>query len=598
MDTYKETGKSYRKHIASVCSDSPKKFWSFIKSLKIDSMGIPTLKRNGRLESDNRCKAEILNDQFKSVFTTENDNPPQEAEPTIPSMPDITINLEDVTKLLKNLNPNKASGPDGISPRILQLAADELAPALCVIFQKSLDTGEIPKTWLQANISPIFKKGDRTLASNYRPVSLTAVCSKVLEHIVHSNIMKNFDRYSILTDKQHGFRSKHSTESQLILTTHDLAHSLNSKSQVDMIIMDFSKAFDVVPHNRLLNKLNRYGIHSRTHAWITSFLKHRVQRVVVGGEHSTWTDVVSGVPQGTVLGPLLFLAYINDLPQNISSSVRLFADDCVLYRQIENQIDSEALQQDLNTLTKWEKDWQMHFNPQKCFVMRLTHKRNPVYFDYKLGESILQETDNHSYLGVTITNNLTWNNHINQISASANRSLGFIRRNLYSCSKQTKESAYKTLVRPLVEYSSSVWDPYTKSLTNQVEKIQRRAARFVTGDYQSRAEGCMTDMLEDLGWDSLESRRKARRIIIFHKGITGHLSLPVGNLLQPAPRPSRHNNSKSFATLAASKDCYKNSFFVRTIKDWNSLPENIVTIIPDPLQFKQALNKSMNTQQD
>ena len=171
-------------------------------------------------------------------------------------MPDITIHVEGVSKLLKKLNPNKATGPDGISTRILQLTAEELAPALCIIFQKSLDTGEIPKSWLQTNISPIFKKGDRTLASNYRPVSLTSVCSKILEHIVHSNIMNHFDQYSILTDKQHGFRRKHSTESQLILTTHDLAKPLNSKSQVDMIIMDFSKAFDVVPHNRLLRAGN------------------------------------------------------------------------------------------------------------------------------------------------------------------------------------------------------------------------------------------------------------------------------------------------------------------------------------------------------
>ena len=409
--------------------------------------------------------------------------------------------------------------------------------------------------------------------------------------------MNHFDQYSVLTDKQHGFRSKHSTESQLILTTHDLAKSLNSKSQVDMIIMDFSKAFDVVPHNRLLNKLFRYGIHNKTYTWISGFLKHRVQRVVVGGEHSTWTDVVSGVPQGTVLGPLLFLVYINDLPNNINSSVRLFADDCVLYRQIQNQFDSEALQQDLNTLCKWEKDWQMHFNPQKCYVMRLTHKRNPVHYDYLLGNSILQETDNHPYLGVTITNNLTWNKHIDQITASANRSLGFIRRNLHSCPQATKESAYKTLVRPLVEYSSSVWDPYTQSLSHKIEMVQRRAARFVTGDYQTKSKGCMSDMLNKLNWDSLQSRRTARRLIIFHKSINGHLSLPVGNLLQPAPRASRHSNFKSFVTLTANKDCYKNSFFVKTIKDWNSLPDGIVNIT-EPQQFKQAINTYLNTKQD
>ena len=155
------------------------------------------------------------------------------------------------------------------------------------------------------------------------------------KQITITNIMNYFDCYSVLTDRQHGFCSKHSTESQLLITTQDLAQSLNKKLQVDMIILDFSKAFDTVPHNRLLNKLDRYGIRNKTHTWISNFLKYRKQRVVIGGEHSTWTQVMSGVPQGTVLGPLLFLTYINDLPNHIHSSIRLFADDCVLYREIK-----------------------------------------------------------------------------------------------------------------------------------------------------------------------------------------------------------------------------------------------------------------------
>ena len=197
-----------------------------------------------------------------------------------------------------------------------------------------------------------------------------------------------------------------------------------------MVIMDFSKAFDTVPHNRLLLKLDRYGIRGNLLAWISNFLKCRAQRVVVGGEHSAWTDVVSGVPQGTVLGPLLFLAYINDLPNNLNSEVRLFADDCVVYHQIQNDLDHTLLQDDLITLEKWQNDWQMSFNVKKCFIMRITHVRNPKIFDYKLGECILEETNSHPYLGVNITNNLSWSTHISNINSSANRSLGFIKRNL------------------------------------------------------------------------------------------------------------------------------------------------------------------------
>ena len=185
-----------------------------------------------------------------------------------------------------------------------------------------------------------------------------------------------------------------------------------------MIIMDFSKAFDTVPHNRLLNKLNRYGIRNKNHNCISNFLKYRKQRVVIGGEHSTWTQVISGVLKGTVLGPLLFLTYINDLPNNIHSSIRLFADDCILYREIKNESDSQELQKDLNSLMKWEYDCQMHFNPQKCFVMRLTHARHPTRFNDILGDESLQETDNHPNLGVHITKDLTWNKHIHHITAT------------------------------------------------------------------------------------------------------------------------------------------------------------------------------------
>ena len=179
--------------------------------------------------------------------------------------------------------------------------------------------------------------------------------------------MNHFDSHSSLSDKQHGFRSKHSCESQLIMTVNDLALSVDNRSQTDMIIMHFSKAFNSVAHNCLLQ--------NNLLVWISSFLKHHKQRVFVGGEHSAWTDVTSGVPQGTVLGPLLFLAYISNLPSNISSNVRLFADDCVIYRQIVNDHNHISLQEDLNTFEKWQRDWQMKFNAKKCFTTRITHKQ-------------------------------------------------------------------------------------------------------------------------------------------------------------------------------------------------------------------------------
>ena len=233
----------------------------------------------------------------------------------------------------------------------------------------------------------------------------------------------------------------------------------------------------------------------------------------------------------------------------------------VPYREINNQLDSQELQKDLDKLTKWEHDWQMHFNPDKCFVMRLTFARNIKQFNYTLRNTTLQETDSYSYIGICITKDLIWNKHIHQITASANRTLTFIRRNLHSCPINIKTTAYTTLVRPLLEYSSSVWDPHTLTLINQIEMVQRRAACFCLNDYTSREAGCVSEMLNQLHLQQLITRRTNRRLTILHKAIYGHLSLPVNNLLQPVQRLSKHLNNKAFNTIHASKNCYKYSYF-------------------------------------
>ena len=273
----------------------------------------------------------------------------------------------------------------------------------------------------------MFKKGSRCDPANYRPVSLTSVPCKLLEHILCTHIRGHLDRLGVVTDVQHGFRSGHSCESQLLVTTHDLYRCQDSKEQVDVAVLDFSKAFDTVPHDRLLGKLEFYGITGPVHNWIRSFLKGRTQSVMVEGEHSRKDSVLSGVPQGTVLGPLLFLLFVNDLPNCVSEGTRtrLFADDCLVYREIRSQQDRVQLQADLDALGAWSARWGMRFNTSKCEILQVgTGLRTlPATHFYTLNGDVLKLVSSAKYLGVLLTHNLSWSEHIHAMAAKANSKL-------------------------------------------------------------------------------------------------------------------------------------------------------------------------------
>ena len=457
--------------------------------------------------NDIKDKADILNRQYQSVFTHEDPNipvPDPDGDP-YPDMQQITVTDEGVRKLLQKSNPRKASGPDMVPARFLKECSEELSPILTIIFNKSLQTGTVPDEWKKANVSAVFKKGQRYDPANYRPVSLTCLCCKILEHVIVSNVLKHLDHHKILSDCQHGFRARRSCETQLVTLCHDLTSSLDKGTQTDMLVLDFSKAFDRVPHQRLLRKLQHFGVRGSLHSWIASFLSDRTQSVVVEGSSSDSVPVVSGVPQGSVLGPMLFLLFINDLPDKIASNTRLFADDCIVYRQIKNTSDCKALQEDLNMLAEWETKWGMAFHPQKCSVLSVTRSRNPFKFNYGLKGHILELQDCTKYLGVDIQSSLSWKNHIDRISKKANSMLGFLRHNLRSCKEDSKANAYFTMVRSNLEYCSSVWNPHQKDQVHKVEMVQRRAARFATNRYRNTSS--VSSMLDHLQWESLESRR-------------------------------------------------------------------------------------------
>ena len=337
--------------------------------------------------------------------------------------------------------------------------------------------------------------------------------------------------------------------------------------------MDFSKAFDKVAHNRLLYKLDFYGITGLTKRWVADFLDGRSQRVVVEGEASEPRSVTSGVPQGSVIGPLLFLIFINDIPDGLSSQIRLFADDTIIYRPISSPDDTLALQEDIAKLDKWSNDWQMEFHPHKCYVLHITRSRKPQITKYFLYKQELKAVPNTKYLGVTVSADLRWNTHISNIRNKAMASLRFLRRNLNVSSVPIKTRAYFSYVHPQLEYASIVWDPFTQKNVNMLEMVQRRSARWVLGRFHNTSS--VTNMLDQLEWRNLQQRRADIRLTMLYKLRNGLLNIDPSQYLIPATSLAASASPHRYIYPATRTLIHRNSFYPRTILQWNTLPTEV-----------------------
>ena len=311
-------------------------------------------------------------------------------------------------------------------------------------------------------------------------------------------------------------------------------------------------------------------MNTQTHRWISSFLNNRTQQVVVDGVSSERSVVSSGVPQGSVLGPLLFLLFINDLPSYTRhSSIRLFADDCVLYKEITSDDDRNKLQEDLNGLLQWEDDWKMQFHPEKCVQLSITLKKKRIETNYTMRSHQLEKVSSAKYLGITISSNLSWSPHIDAITSKAFSKLAFLQRNISHCPRQTKTLAYQSLIRPKLEYSVGIWDPHTKKDISRLEAVQRKAARFVTGDFGR--ESSVSSMLDDLEWPPLQRRRKELKLTLFHKAYHNEVDVPIP--LDTNTRGPAHK----FLIPSSRTNHHLYSFYPSTVRMWNVLPGEAVT---------------------
>ena len=379
-------------------------------------------------------KAEALNEQFHSVFC----KPKRkitlfDGVSHFESIPSLFIDACGVLSQLRRSNTNKVHGPDELSPQLLELFAEKLGPALKIIFQQSFYQSSTTKDWNSAIATPIFKKGLISNPYGNRPISPTCICCKITEHIMLSHIAKHIAKNNILINEQHGFRNKLSTTAQLINTTTDWANTLNNKGQTDIIFLDFSNAFSKISHKFIISKLHYYGIRNHTLSWIGAFLSNRTQTTVVNGVHSSYVEVTYGVPQGSVLGPMLFLLYINDINNAITFQIKLFADDSVLYRNIRNQNDQLILQNDLDTISSWAEKCLMELNITECSVLSITLNRNFIFHDYYILGATHMPVTGPDYLGASISSDLNWLRHVKKNCHEVSRFLGLHKGTLSPC---------------------------------------------------------------------------------------------------------------------------------------------------------------------
>ena len=328
---------------------------------------------------DMYCK-KLIEDKFRAWKKT-GELPPFDVQ-VDNDICDVIVNVQKVKELLKSVNTSKSTGPDEIHPRFLKELADHLAYPITILFNNSLSEGSLPPIWKSANVSCLFKSGDKKSASNYRPISITPVTCRLLERLIRNAVMSHCIDNNIFSDSQYSFRNQQVCTLQLLKVLDDWTKAIDNGLPVDTLYLDLQKAFDSVPHQRLILKLERLGITGNLLRWIKNFLSERKQRVVLNGISSDWTDVISGVPQGSVLGPILFILYVNDLPDKVKSYCKTFADDTKLYKEIDNLKDYEDLQDDIYELCRWTTKWLLFFNANKCKVLHIGN--NNPRFDYEM----------------------------------------------------------------------------------------------------------------------------------------------------------------------------------------------------------------------
>jgi hypothetical protein len=422
--------RNYQKEIAGMAKSDPKSFLRYLNcKLKSTCKIVNLVKDDGTALSDECDMACNFDKFFSSVFTREDTDSISNIgllSSDVTPLSDVLFTVSDVASYLCKLDVSKSVGPDNIHPVVLCECADQLAVPLFKLFRSSLDTGIVPQVWQDANVTLIFKSGDRASVSNYRPISLTFITYKVMEKIIINALLDHVFGNNLVSSLQRGFVPGRSTVTQLLAALDQWTDIVDQGGSFDTVYLDFAKAFDSVPHVRSTRKLESYSVTDKLLKWTVAFLTNRRQRVVLDGAASTWLPVISGVPQGSVLAPVLFVIYINDLPTVVRSQLYLYAHDTKITRRIQTNKDFVMLQEDFDRLCLWATTWQLKLNIKKCKVMHFGH--NNVKLVYNMNNIVLESVPVEKDLGVLVDEKLSFSGHISGAVLMANRLFSLIKR--------------------------------------------------------------------------------------------------------------------------------------------------------------------------
>ena len=596
---------STRRHFRDVCNaktrdnlynqDDPalitKKFWSHVKS-NSKSHRIPEcMYLNGRYRNLPVDKAELFNEYFYDQFS-EASSYNVDINWAVDHDFDINFNVDRIKNILTAINSNKACGPDVIHGKILKHCAASLAHPLSLIFTLSYNSGSLPGDWKVANVVPVHKKGSKENIENYRPISLTSLVMKAFERILKEELLGRTSH--LLDQRQHGFLSNKSCDTNMVNFSDSVVLSINDAKtfSTDVVYFDFAKAFDSVNHDLILKKLkDYYGIEGRLLKFIKNYLCGRTQRVVIENCQSSSKPVLSGVPQGSILGPILFVLFINDLPTGLNkgTNLALYADDTKIWRSITCEQDHFILQSDIDFLNNWATSNKMKFHPLKCKVIDLHSRSSPLAmlpctkFYYKIGDSPLEYADSEKDLGVLINPSFTFNEQCESLLLKANQQFGLVKRTCHFVNDVKRRRAlYLALVRSQFEHCSVIWRPSNDTMIQRFEDFQKRCIKWILSEVELSysSHDIYIRKCRQVNVLPLANRFTLNDLILFHKIVYGYIPVSLPSYLDWYSGHSRlrstHLDNRSLVcTLlpkASSSKTLEKSFFYRTHSFWNALP--------------------------